>query len=256
MKGLILAAGMGARLMPLTTDRPKALMNIGGTTLLGRIIDQCAEVGMDEVIVVTGYRSDTLGSWLDRTPSEIPVRTVFNSEFETTNNAHSVFVARDAIGKSDFIKMDGDLVLDTGILRHLVQDSLPSVAVIDLGAARDIEAMKAKISDTGQILAFGKWLEIDEAQGESIGVEKIGAADADLLFESIERVVYREGRTDACYEDVYHVMLEEHGWQMGSIGVEGRLWSEVDNATDLEYARSCHKILQSGKEASQSQHRG
>ena len=78
MKGLILAAGMGTRLLPLTADRPKPLVDIGGVTLMDRMIAQCAEIGLDEVIIVTGYMHDFVVQWLQDHPAPIPSHTAPN----------------------------------------------------------------------------------------------------------------------------------------------------------------------------------
>ena len=239
MKGLILAAGMGTGLLPLTADRPKPLVDIGGVTLMDRMIAQCAEVGLDEVIIVTGYMHEFVVQWLHDHPTPIPARTVLNPEYATINNAHSVFVAREAMEGEGFLKFDGDLILETGILQRLVDDPAPTTAVIDTTGALDEEAMKAVVDEEGAVQAFGKWLELSESSGESIGVEKIGAEDAPAFFDAIHERVHANGETDIYYEDVYHTLLKR-GWAMRAITTEGQIWSEVDNAEDLAFARKCH----------------
>lgn len=239
MKGLILAAGMGTRLLPLTADRPKPLVDIGGVTLMDRMIAQCAEVGLEEVIIVTGYMDDFVVRWLAEHPASVPTRTVNNPQFATINNAHSVFVAREALEGHAFVKFDGDLIFETSILQRLVDHSTPTAAVIDTAGALDAEAMKAIVDEDSSVRAFGKWLELSESSGESIGVEKIGAEDGPAFFDAIHQRVHVDGERDIYYEDVYHTLLQGD-WSMGAITTEGQLWSEVDNAEDLAFARTCH----------------
>ena len=95
--------------------------------------------------------------------------------------------------------------------------------------------MKAVVRPDGTIGAFGKWLTVAESTGESIGVERIGRADAAALFDAIEEVVHREGNHSAYYEDVYHRLIQR-GWQMGSLDTGGLPWTEIDDAVDLERA--------------------
>jgi choline kinase len=239
VKGLILAAGMGTRLLPLTADRPKPLVDIGGVTLMGRMIAQCAEIGLDEVVIVTGYMHDFVVQWLQEHPAPIPTRTVLNSQYATINNAHSVFVAREAMEGEAFVKFDGDLILETGILQRLVDHPAPTTAVIDAAGALDAEAMKAIVDEDSSVRAFGKWLELSESSGESIGVEKIGAEDGAAFFDAIHQRVHVDGELDIYYEDVYHTLLQRD-WSMAAITTEGGIWSEVDNAEDLAFARKCH----------------
>jgi choline kinase len=237
VKGLILAAGMGTRLLPLTADRPKPLVHVGDVTLLGRLIDQCASIGLDEVIVVTGYKHEFVVAWLEAHPTPVPVQTVYNESYDSLNNAHSVLVARNALEGAGFVKFDGDLVMDTGLLERLVASSWRTAAVVDTGEEVDAEAMKVILKEDGSIAAFGKWLSLDKSSGESIGVEKLAAEDTPPFFDAIEEIVHSQGRSDAYYEDVYHAILGDT-WSMGAVQTDGLRWSEVDTVQDLEAARS------------------
>jgi len=235
MRALILAAGVGSRLMPLTADRPKALIEVAGVPLLGRILAACASAGAREAVVVTGYLNGSIEAWLEATALPLPVRTVFNAEHATINNAHSLFVARDALDGDDFIKLDGDLLLSPALLRRLMQAPWATAALVDARADLDPEAMKAIVRPDGSIAAFGKWLPVADASGESIGVERIGREDAPRLFEATEQLVHREGVHSAYYEDVYHRLLQA-GFRMGALDTGGLPWTEIDDAVDLERA--------------------
>ncbi|MSP26114.1 MAG: phosphocholine cytidylyltransferase family protein [Myxococcales bacterium] len=253
MRALILAAGMGSRLLPLTAEVPKVLVELAGKSLLERMLARLYEAGASEAVVVTGYRRDAIECWLERANLPLPVRTVHNEDYERLNNAHSVFVARDALAGTEFVKLDGDLLLPAGLLERLLACPHPSAALIDTSEAPDAEAMKASLRADGTISGFGKWLpaigqSADSAIGhscpeasdlrlaESIGIERIAAADSAHLFAAIERIVHREGRLDAYYEDAYHRMILE-GFVMGSVDTDGAAWTEIDDARDLARAR-------------------
>ncbi len=236
-KALVLAAGTGSRLRPLTADRPKALVEVAGATVLERLLDVCAAVGIAEAVVVVGHGASALERWLGEHPHPVAVAAVHNEQYASINNAHSVLVARQALDGADFIKLDGDLLLDSGIVGRLLASAWPSAAVIERRGELDAEAMKARVDETGRVTALGKWLEPAEGAGESIGVEKIAAADADRLFEAIERVVHRQGRHEAYYEDVYHVLLGE-GWTLGACDTAGLWWAEIDTPQDLAAAEA------------------
>ena len=243
---MILAAGIGSRLMPLTADRPKALVSVAGRPLLLRLLEACASAGADEAVVVTGYLAKKLDSWIDTASLPLPVRTVYNPEHATINNAHSLWVARHALAGDDFIKLDGDLLISPGLLTRLIEAPSSTAAIVDMRGVLDPEAMKARLDPNGTIRAFGKWLPIAEASAESIGVERIGIANAPRLFDAIERIVHQEGNHSAYYEDVYHQLIQSD-WQMGSVDTGGLPWTEIDNVADLERAHSvAEKIAESG----------
>ena len=229
---LILAAGFGSRLMPLTAERPKALVDVAGRPLLAHLVDACATAGCDDAIIVTGYKHEVVDTWLADHPLPIPTRTVLNEAFDRYGNAWSVFVAAEALAGRDFIKLDGDLVLDPAILRPLVQ-ATTSMCSVDRGAEIDAEAMKVTIED-GHITAFGKWLDLASAHAESIGVERIAASDAPAVFEAIEALVTTTS-PDAYYEDAYHQLVSK-GWILRAHDIGDARWSEIDDATDLRRA--------------------
>src|SRR3954471_19572258 len=98
MKAVILAAGMGSRLAPLTNDRPKPMVEVAGRPLLLRAIDRLAAVGItgDDVIVVTGYREDVLRARL--AAEGVTVQLVTNPRYSDWNSFYSLLVAKAAVG--------------------------------------------------------------------------------------------------------------------------------------------------------------
>jgi len=234
-----LAAGTGSRLMPLTADRPKVLVQIGGQSLLGGLLSTCEQLGMARIVIVTGYRHEAIDQWLAQHPPALPVTTVFNQAYAELGNAWSVYVARAELAGTDFVKLDGDLVLDGAIIEGLVASRWRSAIAIDTQGQLDAEAMKAVVDDDGRVHKMGKWLPLGESSGESIGVERIAAEHGPRLFATIEHLVRQDGQGDAYYEDAYHVMLEA-GWELGAYDIGSSRWTEIDDARDLERARSRH----------------
>lgn len=219
--------------MPLTKDRPKALVEVNGQPLLAGLINACHTAGLDDIVVVTGCLHEVIEGWLTANEQPLPVRTVFNDAFDRLGNAWSVAVARGALEGRDFVKLDGDLVLDAVILSGLLAHPGSAVA-IDTRADLDEEAMKAT-AEHGRVTGFGKWIAAADACGESIGVEKITGDDAAAVFDGLERIV--DTSPNAYYEDAYHQLIGDGGLHMAVHDIETARWTEIDCAADLDRAR-------------------
>ncbi len=110
MNAIVLAAGMGTRLRPLTDDRPKSLVEIAGESFFSRQLRLLAAAGIESVTVVTGYKAEAFGPWKNRRGLEF----VHNDRFSDRNNIWSMYLVRERLG--DTVVLDGDLFLADGII--------------------------------------------------------------------------------------------------------------------------------------------
>lgn len=236
--GVILAAGIGSRLRPYTTDRPKALVELGGgETVLSRLTDQCKAIEVDEMLVVTGHCAEAVDTFLASTTLSLPTRAVFNPNYATMNNGESLYVVRDAVRGATMIKFDGDLVLHPDLLGRLALRQRRSTLLLDETKVLVDEDYKAQVNpETGLVTGLGKWLP-NTASGVSIGVERIDVADQGLVFDALHRMIHIDGHSDRYYEDAYYTVLE-HGFELGYVATEGLPWIECDTESELMEGRS------------------
>jgi len=181
---VVLAAGVGSRLRPLTDDKPKALVQVSGSTILRRAVDALSAHGVRRLVVATGYREDAIERALADSDLEILCRR--NPEYDRTQNSVSLGLCRDALAGGAFFKLDGDLLFDPVILQRLDESEAELAAAVDSGAALDAEAMKVRFLVDGSIAEFGKGIPLAEARGESIGIERIAARAGERLFGALE----------------------------------------------------------------------
>src|SRR4029079_9900802 len=146
MKAVLLAAGMGSLLLPLTAELPKPLVPVGGRPLLLRTIDRLAAAGIRgrDVIVVGGYREDVLRRTLAE--AGLATQVVTNPRYADWNNFWSLYVAHEAVGGDDFLRIDGDLLIDDQLLRRLLAAPGPGAVAVDVSPEADPEAMKVAVS--------------------------------------------------------------------------------------------------------------
>lgn len=231
---VILAAGIGTRLQPLTDDRPKALVSLGDETLLGRQLRLLVTYGVRRVVLATGYREDSLRDALREAPCEIVYCR--NAEYATTQNAVSLALCREAVGAHAFFKLDGDVVFDGSVLSRLDASAAALAVAVDGVRPLDAEAMKVLSDAGGRITCFGKGLAVAESAGESIGIERIAAEAVPIVFAALEAAV-QSGRTDLYYEDVYSELITAERLDAQAVHVGDLAWTEVDDFLDLTRAR-------------------
>ena len=112
MKAVILAAGLGGRLRPITGAIPKCMVPVNGVRIIDKQIRNLKEAGVEDVVVVSGYKAELLEKHLaDTWPG---VRTVRNVRHAETNNMYSLFLAREAVRGCGFLLMNADVYFDGG----------------------------------------------------------------------------------------------------------------------------------------------
>lgn len=230
---VILVAGVGSRLRPITDTRPKALAPVGDETILGRAVRLLLDFGVSRLILATGYREDAVKSALAGLSSEV----IFcpNPRYETTQNSVSLALCRDAVDGRSFFKLDGDVVFDAELLTRVAAPRAELSAGVDSSRKLDEEAMKVVVEGS-QIRRFGKAVPLTASHGESIGIERVASSASGKLFDALDERVLA-GVTGLYYEDVYSQMIERGELAAEAADVSGLRWTEVDTFEDLEAAR-------------------
>jgi len=230
---VLLVAGIGSRLRPITDTRPKALAPVGDETILGRAVRLLLDFGISRLILATGYRQDAVRAALGGLACEVVLCP--NPRYDSTQNSVSLALCRDAVGGRSFFKLDGDVVFDPELLERIAAGGAELTAGVDSSRKLDAEAMKVVVS-ADRILRFGKAVPLAESHGESIGIERISAEASGKLFDALDERV-AAGVTDLYYEDVYSQMIARGELSATAADVSGLRWTEVDTFEDLETAR-------------------
>jgi choline kinase len=232
---VVLVAGVGERLRPVTSDRPKALVAIGEETLLARSLRLLVAHGVQQVVLATGYRDDAVRA-ATRSPA-VPVHYCLNPAYDRTQNSMSLLACEQAVGGRSFYKLDGDLLFCPEVLHRLDRSDAGIVAAVDRRAMLAAEEMKVQIgADARTIQAFGKQLSPAACHGESIGIERVNGFAVSRLFRGLASARDR-GDTQLYYEDIYARLIQREGVVAEAVDVSDLPWAEVDTADDLMAAR-------------------
>jgi choline kinase len=237
-KAIILSAGQGSRLGHLTDDRPKCLIEFNGRTLLDRQLDALAANGVEEVVVVTGFRDDQIEAALKRRGDAGPrVRTVYNPFYKVADNLGSLFVAREEIA-GDVLVWNGDTLVSEDLMARVVgnRDQDGICVTIDRKEGYDEDDMKVVVDDAGRLHAIGKRLDLAKVNAESIGLLAFRGAGAQTFRHAIERAIRASEGTTIWYLRVIHQIAQEA--PVWTLDINGHEWGEVDFPEDVESAQA------------------
>lgn len=236
-RAVILGAGQGSRLLPLTEDLPKCLLDLEGRSMLEWQLRGLAEVGVREVVVVTGFRSDKVEAALrDIAPPGLVARTLFNPFYKVADNLASCWMARTEM-RGDCLLINGDTLFEPAIARRLIEaPAAPITLTIDRKPRYDDDDMK--VSTEGERLrAVGKKLPAAEVNGESIGFSRFQGEGAALFVAEIERTMRTKEGTGLWYLSAMN-RLAGSGADVRVVSIEGLDWGELDFVADLAPARA------------------
>ena len=238
MKAIILSAGQGSRLGHLTDDRPKCLIEFGGRSLLDWQLDTLAANGVEDVVVVTGFRDDQIAAVLARRSGGPTVRTVFNPFFKVADNLGSLYMVRAEL-TGDCLVWNGDTLVSKALMARVVTNETPGICVtIDRKPAYDDDDMKVIADDHGRLRAIGKRIS-EGVNAESIGLLAFRGGGAERFAEAIDRAMRTAEGTTIWYLRVIHHLAQDG--DVRTLDIKGEEWGEVDFPEDVAPAEALVK---------------
>ncbi len=236
LTAIILAAGLGSRLRPLTDTTPKCLLDVGGQTILARQLERIAAAGIRRAVVVTGYRAEDVETHLRANRPPIEVALAPNPDYATTGNCMSVLAARSQVRGTGIVICDGDVVLTGNALERLVAEAAHSALLLDTETMLAQEEMKALLDAQGNVRRLSKALEPAACAGESIGIQKVGGLALPIFWATLD-AMREAGDTQGYYEDAFQRMIHA-GVSFRTVPIGHHEWTEIDDLADLEDARA------------------
>ncbi len=235
MKAILLAAGVGSRIRPLTDDKPKSMLDINGKSILERMLENVRAVGIREVVVITGYREDQLKAFIAEKFSDLTVHFKTNDIYTDTNTGYSLLLTRELVSDDDFIKFDADVVFEEEVLRKLIESEHETALCIDRNINLEAEEVKVITDSEGKVLEVGKKLDPHKSSGESIGIEKISKNAAKLLYAELDRLMQDKANWQEYYDDSYTTLVNQ-GVPFAAVDITGLKWVEIDTHEDYQKA--------------------
>jgi choline kinase len=234
MRIIILAAGKGERLFPLTKNTPKSLLEVGGgKTVLESQLDHIAQVGIRDVTIVTGYKTEQIEAKVIGVEG-MEITICYNPFFSTSNNLISAWLAiRETF--EDFVLVNGDDVFKPDVLQRLLDSNNDITMVIDRKDKYDLDDMKV-ITKENLVLKVSKEIPLEEANGESIGMIKFKGKGNMIIHDVLEQMVRKEESKQLFYLAALQRIMDK-GFSVHYNECSREDWAEIDFHSDLSFIR-------------------
>jgi choline kinase len=234
MIGVILAAGMAKRLRPLTDECPKCLLKVGSRTLLQRTVDAVSKTGINELVVVTGYKNNMIVDFLKTNYPSLTIHFIDNPDYAHNNNIFSLWLTRPFTEGKDFLLLDSDILFDPAIIPAVIEKEGAVLALNrhELGE----EEIKVIVDAESYVKEISKVCSIRDAVGESVGIEKMTADYSKALFQELQHMIVDEGLIDVFYEKAFERLIPQ-GHTFRIVDTTDFFSIELDTVEDFENAK-------------------
>jgi HAD superfamily hydrolase (TIGR01450 family) len=235
MRGVILAAGIGSRLRPISIERHKSCVTVGGDPIIVHQLRAFRASGVDDVHVVTGYLSDQVSarcSAFAEGDDELDVTVHRSDVYANTNNMYSLYLLRDVVDGEAFVLGNGDVVFEPAVLSELLAAPSDSAIACD-PSTYSAEGMKVTVDDRGRVDHLAKDVPETDAYATSIDLYRFSSSFSRRLFDDIEHRIEVDGAYGCWTEVAIDDVVGTANHDLEPADVSGADWVEVDDREDL-----------------------
>lgn len=234
IKTIILSAGQGRRLLSLTENIPKCLLPVASKTIIEWQIDALLAAGIDDITVVTGFKSSLVEALLQSYANRAKINTIFNPFFEVADNLASCWIARSAMDR-DFLLLNGDTIFDKALLIQVLNSaSAPITLTVSYKPIYDADDMKVQLDENGWVKHVSKNLSADQIDCESIGLIFFRERGPQLFRNAVEDALRHQAKLKCWYLSIVDALADKQ--VVNTCSVSEHLWCEIDFAADLAKA--------------------
>jgi len=230
MKAIILAAGKGTRLHPITESLPKCLIPVDDKVILEHMLERLTKNNIDKIIIVVGFEGDQIKNHFGNSFNNTEIKYVTNPKYDVYDNIYSLWLAKDYID-DDILIINADNIVNKDILKDIIESEHKNAASVDnkMNNIREDEWI-AQVSDD-LLKDINKSISSKTAYGYVIGIFKLSKDSANKFFEELENCI-NNGKTNVFY--MYPLpKLVKNNFEMHIINTHGLTWHEVDDYNDL-----------------------
>ena len=229
---LLLAAGSGNRLQPLTDSIPKCLIEINGRPILERLIDNLCDNGFKRLVIVVGYMHHCIRRFVNEYAGDLTIEFITNPLYQTTNNIYSLWLARNKIQEL-FLLVESDLVFESSQLEGLLYPNKIAISRMQPW----MNGTTITIDSLNRVQAFGMggngYTEI--TRYKTVNIYSLSDSTWRKVVERLELHI-SSGKVNEYYEVVFKEMIANGSLSMDGVFFDPERWYEIDTPADLANA--------------------
>lgn len=232
---------MGRRLGKLTADDTKCMVRLGGVPIIDRMISQIISNGINKITLVVGYKADHLIEHLSGRFPDAEIGFIQNTIYDKTNNIYSLSLAKDLLMEDDTILLESDLVFEDGILKKILDNDYPDLALVDKYESW-MDGTMVKLGEDNTIVNFisKKAFDFGEADKyyKTVNIYKFSKSFSRGKYVPFLEAYCKSLGNNEYYEQVLKVIALLDNPQLKALMLDGEKWYEIDDIQDLDIAEA------------------
>ncbi|MBI9064861.1 MAG: phosphocholine cytidylyltransferase family protein [Marinilabiliaceae bacterium] len=229
---LLLAAGTGSRLFPLTQNSPKCLTLVNDKSIIDRLISNLKNQGFKRLVIVTGHLKECIKHYLGEKSGDICIEYVHSPLYKTTNNIYSLWMARNIINEP-FVLFESDLVLNSSLLNDMVYPDRMAVALMKPW----LNGTTVSVNKANMVTKFQKGTteSYSDIRYKTVNIYSFSLLSWQAVVKRLNQYI-TEGNVNCYYESVFAEMTDNKSLAFESVSFDHQPWYEIDTAQDLAKA--------------------
>lgn len=229
---LLLAAGTGSRLFPLTKNAPKCLTLVNEKSILERLVNNLKSQGFKRLVIITGHLKECIIDFLGKKSGDISIEYVHSPLYKTTNNIYSLWMARHVINEP-FVLFESDLILNATLLNDMVYPDKMATALMRPW----LNGTTVSLNKTNQVTKFQKGTTdaYSDIRHKTVNIYSFSLPSWKAVIKRLNQFITK-GSVNCYYETVFAEMIDDKSLSFDSVSFDSESWCEIDTLGDLAEA--------------------
>ena len=243
---LLLAAGTGSRLYPLTKSEPKCMTIVNGKSILERMVASLNHHGFKRLVIVTGHLQSCIRNYLGDQINDMKIEYIYSPLYKSTNNIYSLWMARKAV-KEPFLLLESDLIYDKSLLAGMLTPDRIAVSMMrdwmngTCVVLHKSEVVKKFIPGNSEDRRMDRF--------KTVNIYSFSLKSWEMIIKKLDKHIL-DGKVNDYYETAFSDLVDEDNLSLKAIAFDQSLWYEIDTLVDLAEAENLF-ALQPPKERMQ-----